>query len=66
MDQFNKLYNILIEQLTADILAVNNGSTGGALQNTDSYAHDNFQRPKVMGQYSRKEKIKPRNSKKKK
>jgi len=66
MDQFNNLYNILMEQLNSAILAADNGSTGGALENTDSYAHDNFQRPKVLGQYSRKDKNKPRNSKKKK
>jgi hypothetical protein len=66
MDQFNKLYNMLIEHLTADILAPNNGSTGGALENTDSYATANMQRPSVFGAYTRKGKIKPRNKEKKK
>lgn len=66
MDQFNKLYTILMEQLNAEILAPNNGSTGGALEMKDTFATGNFQRPKVLGQYTRNGKIKPRNSKKRK
>lgn len=66
MDQFNKLYIILMEQLNSAILAPDNGSTGGALQTTDTYAPYNFQRPKVLGQYTRKGKIKPSKSKNKK
>jgi hypothetical protein len=66
MDQFNKLYNMLIEHLTADILAPNNGSTGGALENTDSYATANMQRPFVIGKYTRKGNIRSRKPEKKK
>jgi hypothetical protein len=66
MDQFNNLYNILMEQLNAAILAPNNGSTGGALEAKDTYATNNMQRPSVLGTYTRKGKIKPRRKEKKK
>jgi hypothetical protein len=66
MDQFNKLYNILMEQLNSAILAPTHGSTGGALQTTDSYATDNLQRPEIIGQYTRKGKLKTSKSKKRK
>lgn len=65
MDQFNKLYNILMEQLNSAILAPNNGSTGGALETSDSYATGNMQRPFMIGRFSRNNKKKTRNNKKK-
>jgi hypothetical protein len=66
MDQFNKLYNILMEHLNSAILAPTHGSTGGALKMTDIYATDNLQRPKVIGQYTRKGKFQTGKSKKRK
>jgi hypothetical protein len=65
MDQFNKLYNILMEQLNSAILAPNNGATGGALETSDTYATGNMQRPFVMGKYTRNGKRKTSKNKKK-
>lgn len=65
MDQFNKLYNILMEQLNSAILAPNNGSTGGALETSDTYATGNMQRPFVIGKYTRNGKRNTSKNKKK-
>ena len=54
-----------MEQLNSSILAANNGSTGGALEATDTYASKNMQRPSILGTYTRKGKLKPRKNKKK-
>lgn len=66
MDEFNKLYNTLMEQLDSTVLAPTHGSTGGALETSDTYATGNMQRPYGIGQYTRKGKIKTSKSRKRK